>query len=138
MKFVTVYLHFNGDCREAMQFYRHCLGAELELTAVMDRHGKPSVEPNARIMHSKLLNKGQPILQASDDQSGNAPRQGDNFQVAIECQSPEEVDRIFAALSEGGKVRFPVGTAPWGARFGMLTDKYGVQWLLNCHPGNRA
>jgi len=124
MKFVTTYLHFDGNCREAMQFYQHCLGAELEFT--------PG-EPNVRILHSQLLNNGQPILQASDDQSGSPPRQGDNFQVAIECQSPEEVDRIFAALSQGGRVRFPVGTAPWGARFGMLTDRYGVQWLLNCY-----
>jgi PhnB protein len=133
MKFVTTYLHFDGNCREAMQFYQKSLGAELQLTPVMDVQGKPSADPKARVIHSQLLKHGQPILQASDDQSGNAPRQGDNFQVAIECQSPEEVDRTFAALGQGGRVRFPVGTAPWGARFGMLTDKFGIQWLLNCY-----
>jgi PhnB protein len=133
MKSVTTYLHFNGNCREAMQFYQKCLGTEIQITPIMDAQGKPSTDAGARVMHSQLLRNGQPILQASDDQSGSSPKLGDNFQVAVDCESVEEIDRTSAALSQGGKVRFPLGNAPWGARFGMLTDNYGIQWLLNCY-----
>ena len=133
MKSVTTYLHFNGNCREAMQFYQKCLGTEIQITPVMDAQGKPITEAGARIMHSQLLRDGQPLLQASDDQSGSPLQSGNNFQVAVDCESVEEIDRLFAALNQGGKVRFPLGNAPWGARFGMLTDKFGIQWLLNCY-----
>jgi PhnB protein len=133
MKSVTTYLHFNGNCREAMTFYQRCLGTEIQITPVMDAQGKPSTDAGARVMHSALLRNGQPILQASDDQSGASPKVGDNFQVAVDCDSLEETDRTFEALRQGGTVRFPLGNAPWGARFGMLTDKFGIQWLLNCY-----
>ena len=132
MKHVTTYLTFDGNCREAMQFYRKCLGTEIQITPVMDAQGKPSNEAGARIMHSQLLRNGQPILQASDDQPGSSPRPGDNFNVSVECDSVDEINRIFEALSQGGKVRMPLGKMAWGARFGMLTDKFGIQWILNC------
>lgn len=133
MKSVTTYLHFNGNCRDAMQFYQKCLGTDIQITPVMDAAGKPSTDARARVMHSQLLYNGQPLLQASDDLSGSSPKLGDNFQIAIECESVEEIDRLFAALNQGGKVRLPLGNVPWGARFGMLTDKFGIQWLLNCY-----
>jgi uncharacterized glyoxalase superfamily protein PhnB len=56
-----------------------------------------------------------------------------SFQVAIDCESVAEIDRLFAALGQGGTVRMPLGDVPWGARFGMLTDQFGIQWLLNCY-----
>lgn len=133
MKSVTTYLHFNGNCRDAMHFYQKCLGTEIQITPAMDAQGKPSTEAGAQVMHSQLLHNGQLILQASDDQSGNSPKLGDNFQIAVECESVVEINRTFTALSQGGKVRLSLGDMPWGARFGMLTDKYGIQWLLNCY-----
>jgi PhnB protein len=133
MKSVTTYIHFNGNCREAMGFYQKCLGTEILITPVMDAQGKPSTDVGAKIMHSQLLRNGQPILQASDDPSGSSPKVGDNFQVAVDCESVEEIDRLFEALRQGGGVRLPLATMPWGARFGMLTDKFGIQWLLNCY-----
>lgn len=57
---------------------------------------------------------------------------GTNFSVALECDSVDEAERVFAALSQGGEVRMPLMDAPWGPRFGMLTDQFGVQWMLNC------
>jgi PhnB protein len=133
MKSVTAYLSFDGNCREAMQFYQKCLGTEIQITPVMDAQGKPSIETGARIMHSQLLRNGQPLLQASDEQSSSSLRPGDNFQVAVDCDSVEEIDRTFEALSQDGKVRMPLGNVPWGARFGMLTDKFGIRWILNCY-----
>ena len=133
MKSVTTYLNFDGNCREAMQFYQKCLDVEIQITPVMDATGKPSAVAGARIMHSQLLRNGQPILQASDDQPGSTPRPGTNTHVAVDCDSVEEIDRIFGALSRDGAVRLPLGNVPWGARFGMLTDKFGIQWILNCY-----
>jgi len=70
---------------------------------------------------------------ASDTPQAGSLRAGNNFSVAIDCESVEEADRVFAALSRGGEIRMPLTDAPWGARFGMLTDRFGIQWLINCY-----
>lgn len=132
MKAVTTYLSFDGDCRRAMSFYRECLGAELELNPYPDASGQPSADPAAKIMHAQLIKAGSPILMASDTPHPGSVRTGSNFSIAIQCSSSDEADRMFAALSRDGEVRMPLTDAPWGARFGMLTDQYGVQWMLNC------
>ena len=129
---VTTYLNFDGNCREAMQFYQKCLGAEIQLTPFMDTHGKPSTQPDARLMHCELLKDGHRLLMASDTQPGSFLQSGNNFHVSVDCASLEEIDKLFTALALKGHVKVPLGDAPWGARFAMLTDQFGVQWILNC------
>src|SRR5690349_11913624 len=131
MKTVTPYLNFDGNCREAMTFYKDCLGADLQITPFMDDKGQPLKDPAARILHSMILVGGKPILQASDSQPGNHVTAGDNVQVAIDCDTVEEIDRLFAAFGQGAQIRLPLGTMFWGARFGMLTDRYGILWMFN-------
>jgi PhnB protein len=131
MKEVTAYLNFDGHTRQAMQFYSSALGAKLDISTMPDESGNPSTAPDARIMHSQLTSNGHAILMASDMPPGSTEKER-NGAVGVQCESVEEVDRIFAALAQGGTVSQPLMTAPWGARFGMLTDKYGVTWLLNC------
>ena len=125
MRNVTTYLGFAGNCSEAMSFYRDCLGAELELN--------PYPDPATKIMHARLAVAGVPILMASDTHEPGSLQVGNNFSVAIDCDAVEEADRLFAALSRSGEVRMPLTDAPWGARFGMLTDQFGVQWMINCY-----
>lgn len=132
MKTVTPYLFFEGNAREAMMFYRDCLGAELQLTPVTDVRGQPSQDPKARIMYSQVLVGGRPVLQASDVQASDKLSVGENVQISIDCESVVEIDRLFAAFSQGAKVRLPLDTMFWGARFGMLTDRYGIKWMFNC------
>jgi PhnB protein len=133
MKSVTAYLTFDGNCRQAMSFYRECLGAELYLTAYPDASGQPSSGSAARIMHSQLSHDGAPILMASDTpQEAESLKPGNNLSVSIHCDSSDEIDRLFSALGQNGKVRMPLGNMPWGARFGMLTDQFGIQWIFNC------
>jgi len=132
MKTVTPYLNFNGNCREAMTFYNKCLGADLQLAPFMDNQGQPLSDPSARIMHSQILVAGKPILQASDTQPGDNVTPGNNVQVCIDCESVDEINRLFAAFSEGSQVRLPLDTMFWGARFGMLTDRFGILWMFNC------
>jgi PhnB protein len=133
MKSVTTYIHFNGNCREAMSFYQQCLGGELKLTTHPDGSGAPSADPNAPIMHAELSGGDGPALMASDSSPEGPVHAGNNFSVAIECDSIAEIDRLFSAIGAGGKVRLALGDMPWGARFGMLTDRFGIQWLLNCY-----
>jgi PhnB protein len=135
MKSVNAYIHFDGNCREAMSFYQKCLGCELHLMPHSDPSGNPSADPAAKIMHSQLSHGGASILMASDGASGGSLKHGDNFSVAIECDSIGEIERLFAVFGEKGQIRLPLGDMPWGARFGMLTDQFGVQWMFNCPLG---
>jgi PhnB protein len=134
MKEVVTYLTFDGNCRAAMTFYSECLGAKLELHPFSEMPGDHPAEAKDRIMHARL-NKGATLLMASDTMPGMPLNQGNNFSVSIQCESAQEIDRFFAALSEGGKVSMPLQDQFWGARFGMLTDRFGIQWMLNFeHP----
>ena len=132
MKSVTTYLHFDGNCRQAMLFYQQCLRAQLQLNAYPDADGQPSLDPGARIMHSQLSQGGAPVLMASDGAPGGAHRPGNNFSVTIDCGSPEEAQSLFTALSTDGNVTLPLGKMPWGASLGMLSDRFGIQWMISC------
>ena len=136
MKSTTTYLHFNGNCRTAMAFYRECFGGELEVMAYPDASGQPSTDPHARLMHSQLGQDGQALLMASDSPSGSESGsdqspQDNNFSVFIDCSSNGELERLFTALSQDGKVTTPPSDMPSG-RFGMCDDSFGVSWILNC------
>jgi PhnB protein len=131
MKTVTTYLNFDGNCRQAMSFYQQSLGSELQLSPFPDSNGQPSSDPAAKIMHSQLSHGGAPILMASDTPPGGSL--GNNFSVSVDCESVDEMERLFTSLSQGGQIRMPLGNMPWGARFGMLTEQFGVQWIFNCN-----
>ena len=133
MQEVTAYLNFPGSCRQAMSFYQKCLGAELQISPFPDAEGKPLPDPEAQVMHSSLLRKGQSFLMASDCPPGQTLRPGNNISVCIQCDSITEIDQIFGALGQNGEIRMPLADMFWGARFGMLADQFGIQWLLNCN-----
>ena len=135
MKDLVAYLNFDGNTREAMTFYSACLGAKVEMHTFGENMpgGMPPGMEAAKdwIMHARLTKGSAAILMASDGMPGMALHVGNNFSVSVHCESAEEVDRLFAAFSEGGTARMPVTDASWGARFGMLTDKFGIQWMFN-------
>lgn len=134
MKEVVTYLKFDGNCREAMSFYGKCLGAKLDLMPFSQAPGECPGGAKDRIMHSKLT-KGAVILMASDTMPGMPFQQGNNFSVSIQCESLQEIESFFTAISENGKVTMPLQDTFWGARFGMLVDQFGVQWMFNFeHP----
>lgn len=137
MKHAAVYLNFDGDCRDAMTFYHQSLGGELHTMPFPGPDGTPSTDPAARLMHANLTKAGVPLVLASDTPVGGPMKftPGNNFSVMLECDSIAEIDSSFAALSQGGEVRMPLGDQFWGARFGMLVDKFGIQWMFNfTHP----
>ena len=132
MKTVNAYINFDGNCRQAMSFYQQCLDAKLDLNPYPDQTGKPSEDPAARILHAQLVRDGAPFLMASDTSQPGTLRAGNNVSVALDCSTLDEAQRTFDGLSQNGEIRMPLTKAPWGAHFGMLTDQFGIQWMLNC------
>jgi len=133
MNAVVTYLTFDGNCGQAMEFYSRCLGGELMAMPFSEMPGGPPKDSpmGGRIMHARITKGGMPLLMASDSQPGMPLTFGNNFSVSIGCESAEEVDSLFAALSEGGSITMPLGDQFWGARFGMFKDKFGIHWMLN-------
>lgn len=130
------YLNFDGNAKEAFDFYRSIFGGEF--TAVVTFGGFPmegvEVPPadQDKMMHIGLQ-VGDNILMASDaiDAFGHKTVQGNNFYISIQPDSREEADRIFNALSQGADIGMPITDQPWGDYYGHLTDKFGIGWMVN-------
>ncbi len=139
MKQANTYLVFEGNCREAMKFYQRCLGGELQLLPYSEMPGGLPVPKEAkdRIMHARLV-KGDVVWMAMDNQPGMPFRQGNNFFISIECESVEEIDRLFAGLGVEGKILMPLQETFWATRFGMLTDRFGVSWMFDLEKAKQG
>ena len=134
MKEVVTFLNFDGNCREAMEFYKKCFDAELFLLPYSEAPvDLPWVTEEAKdkIMHSTLTKGSLTILMAADTISGRPFEQGDSFSVTIQSESVQEIDALFTALGESGNVTMPLQATFWADRFGMLTDRFGIRWMLN-------
>ena len=130
MQAITPYLIFNRNCREAMTFYQRCLGGELKITTYGEAEPKTAPEHKDEVIHAMLSN-GPTVLLASDTMPNTPVIQGNDVWLNINCDAPAEVDKVFAALVAGGKPDQAPHDAFWGARFAMLTDKFGIHWMLN-------
>lgn len=126
------YVKFNdGKCREAMNFYKDIFGGELEFMTIGESPMAKEVssEKQGLIMHS-TLKKGDFMFIGSDMMRDRAVV-GDNVGMSLDCDSAKELDTIFSKLSKGGDVFMKPEEQFWGGYFGMVTDKYGVEWMLN-------
>jgi PhnB protein len=130
MKELTTYLKFDGNCRQAMKFYERCLGGELHMMPFSEVPGDHPKEAKDRIMHARLA-KGSISLMASDTMPGPPLTLGNNVDLCVDCESLQEIEKLFAALGENGKVTMTLQDTFWGARFGMLTDQFGIHWMFN-------
>lgn len=140
MTIVNPYFTFNDNCEEAFEFYRSVFGGEFSALMrfdSMDCGGGPLSESEGKkIMHVALPIGGDTILMGSDTpESMGQVTAGNNFGVAIAPDSKEEADRLYNGLSAGGQATMPMDNAPWGAYFGMFTDKYGFNWMINYATG---
>ncbi|MGA2479137.1 MAG: VOC family protein [Spirochaetia bacterium] len=129
---IAAYLTFEGNCREAMTFYKDCLGGDLALQSVGETPAAAQFPPEAKnkIMHAALTN-GPITLYASDNLGNGSSATGNNFSLCINCSSEAEVKKLFSKLSVGGKVGHPLEEQFWGAIFGDFTDKFGIRWMTN-------
>lgn len=131
------YLTFSGQCAAAFKFYERCLeGKIVSMVPFADTPHAESVPADERgkIMHASLV-VGSQVLMGSDAPSGQPYEGIKGCSVAIHVDTPEEAERVFNALSEGGTIMMPLTETFWAARFGMLTDQFGVPWLINCGKG---
>jgi len=131
---INSYLTFNGNCLEAMTFYKECLGGELIIQTVGEL-GLPITEPlppcmEKCIVHSTLIN-GSIVLAASDMVPETGLIKGNSVSLLLNCNSEEEARTIYAKLSTDGEATHPLEDTFWGAIFGDLTDKFGTHWLIN-------
>ena len=117
----------------AFKFYEQCLGGKIE--AMMPHAGTPAeehvpVEWRDKIMHARLA-VGDGVLMGSDapPERYEKPR---GFSVSLQIKDPAQADRAFHALAEGGAVQMPIQPTFWAARFGMLVDRFGTPWMINC------
>ena len=113
-----------------MTFYKECLGGELFLIRFADGPIEFPKGAEDRILHSKL-NSGAAVLMASDTFPGMDFKPGNNFSVSLGCESLEELERVFDAFSAKGKVTMPLQDTFWNARFGMVTDQFGISWMFD-------
>jgi PhnB protein len=128
---IETYIFFTDQCAEAMKFYEKVLGGKIE--AMMTYGESPPGPHNTpdmakKIIHARLV-AGDAVLMASDGPHSET-RQG--FAVTLQTDTVAEADRLFNALSEGATVTMPIGETFFSKRFGMLTDRFGVPWMVNC------
>ncbi len=131
MAHVNAYLHFDGTCRQAMTFYKECLGGELTLMTVGESPAAAQMPHQAKdaIMHSQLKN-GTNVIMASDNLGTGSITRGNQFSMTIECSSKKEADTLYSKLSAGGKATHPMEDAFFGY-YGDLTDKFGINWMIS-------
>ncbi len=130
------YLNFSNNCREAMNFYKDCLGGELTMQTVGEMPAMAAQMPpeyKDSIVHS-TLNSGGMVIMGSDMVRGTRV-EGNTVHLCINCTSAEELNNLFAKLAVGGTITDPVADMPWGGLYGSLTDKYSKQWVFNFQKG---
>jgi PhnB protein len=130
---INAYLTFSGECKAAFTFYAQALGGTI--VAMIPHEGTPAAEHvpagwQDKIMHA-YLTVGDAALMGSDTPPGEV-KAHDGFSVSVNVKDPAEAERVFHALAEGGTVRMPIQETFWSPRFGMLTDQFGIPWMVNC------
>lgn len=137
MKSINPYLNFAGNTEEAFNFYKKVFGGEFP-GGIYRFKDTPEAEKlndtdKEKVMHVALPMGTSNMIMATDalESMGQKLTYGNNFYISIDAENKEEADKLFKGLSDGAKIEMEMQDAFWGAYFGMLTDKFGVQWMIN-------
>lgn len=146
MATVNIYLTFNGNCEEAFNFYKSVFGGDFpyvgrfkDMPASEEHSGSVSdSDMGERIMHISLPISNETVIMGSDTggEWASSFQQGNNFSISINAESKEEADKLFNGLAEGGQITMPLNNTFWGDYFGMLTDKFGINWMMSFNEQN--
>ena len=128
---VNPYITFKGNCRKAIEFYKNALDAEVLFVQTVGESPMSNIGPPENIMHS-TIKVGDSTIMMSDDPSPGPPSGDSNISLAIGLNDPEKAEELFRNLSRDGSVIMPLGKTYWAEAFGMVTDKFGVRWMVNC------
>ena len=125
------YLSFRDNAREAMEFYKTVFGGKLEMQTFKEYHASQDPSEDHKIMHAMLTADNSIVFMASDTPNSMEYRTGTNMSMSLSGDNETELRGYYEKLSAGGTIGMPLEKAPWGDTFGMLTDKFGVSWLVN-------
>ncbi len=131
MEPIVPYLTFNGNAAEALAFYSKAFDGQVIFQQTFgDAPMDAPADQKNKIMHARFQ-AGDLSFMASDAMPNQPVNGGSNTSLSLNFKTVAEIEKRFAALSEGANVTFPLDDTFWGARFGMLTDKYGINWMFN-------
>ncbi|HEY2867431.1 MAG TPA: glyoxalase/bleomycin resistance/extradiol dioxygenase family protein [Pyrinomonadaceae bacterium] len=129
---IKPYLTFTGNCEEAIKFYTEKLGGEILFTQRYGESPMKGMGPDKAIMHA-TIRIGDSIIMASDNCSTEHPTNiGNNISLAMGSDDVVSAEKMFAEMSDGARVVMPMQETYWAERFGMLVDKFGINWMFNC------
>lgn len=131
MEQITPYLNFNGNAKEALDFYAKAFNGEIVQSSTFGESNMAQDESmKDKILHA-IFRAGDLTFMVSDCPPGVSVSSGDQVSLALNFTDVDSIERTFAALAEGGKITMPLQDTFWGARFGMTQDKFGVHWMFN-------
>lgn len=125
------YMHFKENAREAMEYYKSVFGGKLDMNTFKDAGMVQNPEDADKVMHAMLVVENGITLMGSDTPSHIKPNPGATVSISLSGDDEATLKKYWEKLSEGASVTMPLAKAPWGDTFGMLTDKYGIEWLVN-------
>ncbi|MBV9180812.1 MAG: glyoxalase/bleomycin resistance/extradiol dioxygenase family protein [Acidobacteria bacterium] len=128
---VNPYIAFKGNCRQAIEFYKHALDAAVLFIQTVGESPMADMGPVENIMHCSIR-VGDSTIMMCDDPRPDAAVGGGNISLAIGLNDPARAKRVFENLAQNGSVIMPLEKTYWAEAFGMVTDKFGIQWMVNC------
>ncbi len=128
---VSPYIAYKGNCREAIEFYKSALDAEVLFCQTVGESPMSDMGPAENIMHCTIKVGGSTIMMC-DDPRPDAAAGGGNISLAIGLNDPEKAKQLFVSLAKGGTVIMPLEKTFWAEAFGMVNDQFGVKWMVNC------
>lgn len=127
---LTPYLNFDGNCKEAMEFYQSVFGGKLDISTFGKFQMDVPDDYKDKVMHA-VLEADHIQLMASEGKPGEPTVFGDSVSLSLSGDDEETLSNYFNALADGGKITMPLEKQVWGDRFGMTTDKFGINWMVN-------
>ena len=125
------YLNFKDNARQAMEFYKSIFGGKLTMATFKEYHASQDPSEDNKIMHAELEAENGIVFMAADTPNQMEFHPGTNYSMSLSGDNDSELTAYFKKLSTGGVVTMPLEKAPWGDKFGMCTDKFGIAWMVN-------
>jgi PhnB protein len=125
------YISFRDSAREAMTFYQSVFGGKLDINTFKEYHASENPDEDDKIMHSMLKANNGITFMAADTPNSMEYLPGKNISMSLSGDNESELREYWGKLSQGGTIHMPLEKAPWGDVFGMLTDKFGIEWMVN-------
>ena len=130
MKGFNPYITFDGNCEDALHFYENCFDGKITFLQYYDEANvKTSAEPKSKVMHCEFVADAIHLM-ACDRSPGQTIHQGTNITLYLSFNSAKKQEEVFEKLSRKGMIHMPLEATFWGSRLGILTDQFGIHWML--------